>query len=96
MVIFNPSGLYTSVHSASYFLICSQFCEMTTSKLTWIPLAQLLGGRAHLAVHDALVLLLLCVGLQALPRKAAPDEVHKHVPGTKRPRGGSKIKLTTK
>ena len=49
-------------------------------RLTWIPLAQLLGGRAHLAVHDALVLLLLRVGLQALPRKAAPDEVHKHVP----------------
>ena len=42
-------------------------------------LAQAFGGRRHLAVHDALVLQLLRVRLQALPGQRAPDEVHQYI-----------------
>lgn len=57
-------------------------CCATAGRLTWVALAELLRGCAHLAVHDALVLLLLGVGLQALPWQASPYEVHQHVPVT--------------
>lgn len=52
--------------------------------LTWITLAQLLRRRAHLAVHNTLVLLLFRVSLEPLPRKAAPNEVHQNVPDVSR------------
>ena len=42
-------------------------------------LAQALGRRRHLAVHDALVLELLRVRLQPLPGQRAPDEVHQYI-----------------
>ena len=38
-----------------------------------------LDGRGHLLLADLLVLLLLGGGLEALPRQAAPQEVHQHV-----------------
>lgn len=44
-----------------------------------VALAQLLGRGRHLAVHDALIFLLLGVGLEALPGERAPDEVHEDV-----------------
>ena len=44
-----------------------------------VALAQLFGRGRHLAVHDALVLLLLGVGLEALPGEGAADEVHEDV-----------------
>jgi hypothetical protein len=40
--------------------------------------AQLVGVRGLLALQDALVLLLLGGGLQALPGQAAAQEVHQH------------------
>lgn len=51
-------------------------CGAGIRQLTWVPLAELLRGCAHLAVHNTLILLLLRVRLEPLPRKAAPDEVH--------------------
>lgn len=47
--------------------------------LTWVALAELLRGGAHLTVHDALVLLFLGVGLKTLPRKATSDKVHEDI-----------------
>eukprot|EP00613_Pedinella_sp_CCMP2098_P001113 CAMPEP_0171616764 /NCGR_PEP_ID=MMETSP0990-20121206/13681_1 /TAXON_ID=483369 /ORGANISM="non described non described, Strain CCMP2098" /LENGTH=463 /DNA_ID=CAMNT_0012181111 /DNA_START=224 /DNA_END=1616 /DNA_ORIENTATION=+ len=50
------------------------------AELRGVAFAQLLRGGAHLAVHDALVFLLLRVRLEPLPRKRASDEVHENVP----------------
>ena len=41
--------------------------------------AQKVGGSRHLLLHDAVVLLLLGGGLEALPGKSATKEVHEDV-----------------
>ena len=48
-------------------------------KLNWISLAEHLDGSVELLLLDALVLVALVVGLEALPGQHAPQEVHRHV-----------------
>ncbi|KAJ8577597.1 hypothetical protein ON010_g1609 [Phytophthora cinnamomi] len=49
------------------------------AELGGVALAEYLDGGVHLLLHNLLVLLLLGVGLESLPRQAAADEVHVHV-----------------
>ena len=72
-----PSDVYHIPYTVLYTIYSNIYI---ISPLTWVPLAELLRGGAHLPVHNAFVLLLLCVGFQSLPREAASNEVHQHVP----------------
>lgn len=49
------------------------------AELVGEPTAEQVGGCGHLLLHDTVVLLLLCSGLQALPRKGPAEEVHEDV-----------------
>lgn len=41
--------------------------------------AKKIGGRGHLLLHDPVVLLFLCSGLETLPRERATEEVHENI-----------------
>jgi len=71
--------LQVSVVGAIFEAQTSAILEIRT-EFRGVTLAQLLGASGHFAVHNPLVLLLLSVGLQTLPREAASDEVHEHIP----------------
>mmetsp|Transcript_45656 Transcript_45656/g.128936 ORF Transcript_45656/g.128936 Transcript_45656/m.128936 type:complete len:285 (-) Transcript_45656:452-1306(-) len=48
-------------------------------ELEWEVFAEYFDGRGHFLLHDLLVLLLLGVGLEPLPRQTPTVEVHQHV-----------------
>lgn len=67
-------GTILETQTATVFKVRSEFRR--------IPLAQLFRAGAHLAIHDAFVLLFLGVGLEALPGQRTADKVHEDVAET--------------
>ena len=49
------------------------------TELSRITLAELLRRSRHFSIHDTLVLLLLGIGLESLPGKRSPDEIHEDI-----------------
>jgi NAD(P)H-hydrate repair Nnr-like enzyme with NAD(P)H-hydrate epimerase domain len=50
----------------------------TSASHTWVVLAEQLNGSGHFLLADLVILALLGVGLQTLPRQRAAIEVHEH------------------
>ena len=49
-------------------------------KHTWVAFAEHFNGSGHFLLTDALILLPLGGGFEALPGKRAQVEIHEHVP----------------